>query len=746
VINDKEKKTDNVGYVPQGTSNMQAAVAGLDITVGENGVLKTSDGTIIGSMVQGSDGKWGAMVQPQYASAVGATGNGKGDQSLVAVGLDKLNIKASSQTSEIYKAAISQAQKKNQDATGAVQSDKKKDQDNGQTADQKQTPGAVQGTEDTSAKSGQATTKKSSEEAVKKNQVNEQSLSEKKSQMWQLLNKKPGDAADVAYVTLGQVQETAQAEGIALAGVNAGLDTLQTGEQAIACFAPANGNGKNIFVAVRDGMATFADASGNLNVVPLTKDDKGQYSITVNGETFTYNGTMLATGKNRTEDPAVNKNTQGLFVASELTVVNPVNATVTPQSQQDAVNALSSLFNSILKGLKLSDDQNNLLTKLGLTIEGIKNLGAEYLNNAVAYLQSIINNGGTIFNCAVESLNAVLTGVSKGVLAFQAFLVDIATGNFLKNQTTPGVVNSSMLAIQRTAAANGMNLDGYATDIAGLLKAIEGGKGAVVQLDLGNGNGHFVTITGIKDGIVNYTDSDGKNKTMTMAEFQKLWSGKVLSQNKLSGENVKNLDAQSLMKVIGAGWVVEEYVAKEAWTETVHHADTSHTEERSRTVTSTDPLTGLQSSHEEKYTVTIVDHHPDTYIQHPAVMGQRNVWVETADEKAEREQAEKDAAIEQARIAAEEARIAAEKTRIAAEQERQKTEEATQAAQEKLKADEAKLAADAKKLADDAKILADKLAAAALKAVEAERNAKLTAAEDPENKDKQTAADNLRFV
>ncbi|MFH1541284.1 MAG: cysteine peptidase family C39 domain-containing protein [Elusimicrobiota bacterium] len=234
----------------------------------------------------------------------------------------------------------------------------------------------------------------------------------------------------------------------------------------------------------------------------------------------------------------------------------------TTTTQTDAEKALQSIeawLGEYIKADPLKKAQ--MAATLGLSTDQLANLSIETAGQILNYLKS---QGDKIFNCAIQALKNIFTG--QGVefnltdVATKAILIDIITGN-LKIDSNTGYDASqlqlSMFAIQKTAELHNVQLTGYSTDINGLQQAIAGDSGVVVHLDLGNGMGHFVVVTSIKDGLVTYTDSDGKSKTASQEEFQKQWTGNILSTVEIAaGKALSVVTLQTLRGAFNIGAII----------------------------------------------------------------------------------------------------------------------------------------------------------------------------------------------
>ncbi len=191
-----------------------------------------------------------------------------------------------------------------------------------------------------------------------------------------------------------------------------------------------------------------------------------------------------------------------------------------------------------------------VLASLGLTVASIAKSLAQNGDKIISYLEA---QGDKIFNCAVDALGGLLTGSNKNGLTLNMILVDMVTGG-LTDQAAAGAqrIQFSFLAINTTAKVNGLTLTAANTNMAGLGQATAGGKPVIVHLN-GDSTGHFVTVTGISNGTVYYTDSDGTKKSMSEADFAKSWSGDILTQAPVTAPGTRTLNARQQATIRGAG-------------------------------------------------------------------------------------------------------------------------------------------------------------------------------------------------
>ena len=146
-------------------------------------------------------------------------------------------------------------------------------------------------------------------EVVKSENVNEQSVDEKKDKLQKALAKKK-DSTSVTIATIEKVQETGSKVGKELIAVR----NPEDGIEQIALYQNESGT-ENIYVGISEGLMMYADHSGSVNV--------GDYSSLVEMEGNTYKKTEIALvlGNQANEDKSVNKRISGLFAPDMLDMV-----------------------------------------------------------------------------------------------------------------------------------------------------------------------------------------------------------------------------------------------------------------------------------------------------------------------------------------------------------------------------------------------------------------------------------------
>jgi hypothetical protein len=117
-----------------------------------------------------------------------------------------------------------------------------------------------------------------------------------------------------------------------------------------------------------------------------------------------------------------------------------------------------------------------------------------------------------LFNCAVYSLSKLLPNISKQILASELAAYTNEEG-------------TSMLGIQLVALKFGLVLNAARISFGGL-KGLH--SPAIVHLNLGNGEGHYVAVTRVTGNWVTYIDN-GVEKTLSVEDFSKLWTGYILA-------------------------------------------------------------------------------------------------------------------------------------------------------------------------------------------------------------------------
>ncbi len=218
----------------------------------------------------------------------------------------------------------------------------------------------------------------------------------------------------------------------------------------------------------------------------------------------------------------------------------------TEQTKQDETKPEG--YEEVVK--ELSKQSGVSEEEINKQLEGIdKNI----LEEAIALLSKLFAQGGEIINCATAVLAEVINGVSKGVLALQALLVDIATGAFVSNnkaniESGSNQLMTSMEAMSRVLESYGKEAVGYAVDMEGFLSGLKEGESGIVWVN----EDHYITVTKLADGKYSLTDSNvNEGKAVVLdAEAIKLV---------LSGRNAEGKDENgNVISVTGYNAVMED--------------------------------------------------------------------------------------------------------------------------------------------------------------------------------------------
>lgn len=204
-------------------------------------------------------------------------------------------------------------------------------------------------------------------------------------------------------------------------------------------------------------------------------------------------------------------------------IANAAAEQATPMARLLNISTVNGLLN-LLKELtdsasKLTSIQKNsilatLANQFGITLKTT----AEQLKTIYAFLAQFFANGGTVINCAVESLSTLLgitDTVQKTAIGITMLLADILSGTFnLAKSTTQNQIFTSAAAVQKVAALNGLTLNAFQTNLTGLTQAIKSTTNGVI-LYLQN---HFVTATKVVGDTIYYLDNSVLKK-MTSAQW-----------------------------------------------------------------------------------------------------------------------------------------------------------------------------------------------------------------------------------
>jgi hypothetical protein len=404
----------------------------------------------------------------------------------------------------------------------------------------------------------------------------------------QLVGEKKKEQEGEVLVSIEDIQQAAEKQGIKLNSNNINFEQLKETLKSSPVIVHLRDGDKGLFLIVtdiKDDKVIGIDANGKKTVI-----------MDVNQFLFKWDGKTLSVANIGEElDSETKKNTKGTFFAKlfdnikkiftkqpEITQKTSVSQpsqtsqqsvqpkqqtqqTTTQTNQTDAQQAIGYIEQWLNEYLNADPaKQAQIAAQLGLSVDQLANLTAEKVQQIITYLKS---HADSVINCAVEALKNVLNSAGKAVqvseIAAKAILVDILTGNFQITSTSTynaSQVQISAFALQKVAASFGVAIFGYSTDIEGLKQALQEGP-AIVWMDLGNGMGHYVTVTGIQNGQVTYRDSDGKTYTISVEEFQTKASGGVRVLSQKEGIKGEKLTEEQLRKTKGAegvedsGWV-----------------------------------------------------------------------------------------------------------------------------------------------------------------------------------------------
>ncbi len=376
----------------------------------------------------------------------------------------------------------------------------------------------------------------------------------------QLVGEKKKEQQGEVLVSIEDIQQAVEKQGIKLNSSNINFEQLKETLKSSPVFVHLKDGDKGLFLIVtdiKDDKVIGIDANGKKTVI-----------MDFNQFLFKWDGKTLSVANLGEElDGEIKKNTKGTFFAKLFDDIKKIfttqseitQQTTTQTNQTDAQQAISYIEQWLNEYLNADPAKKaQMAVQLGLSVDQLANLTAEKVQNIIAYLKS---HADSIINCAVEALSNVLNSAGKVVqaaeIAAKAILVDILTGNFQITSTSTydaSQVQISAFALQKVAASFGVALFGYSTDIEGLKQALQKGH-VIVWMDLGNGMGHYVTVTSIQNGQVIYKDSDGKTYTISVEEFKSKAKGglKVLSQKEgIKGEKLTEEGLKELKGAVGA--------------------------------------------------------------------------------------------------------------------------------------------------------------------------------------------------
>ncbi|MDR3124400.1 MAG: hypothetical protein LBU10_00780, partial [Endomicrobium sp.] len=139
----------------------------------------------------------------------------------------------------------------------------------------------------------------------------------------------------------------------------------------------------------------------------------------------------------------------------------------------------------------------------------------------IAALANLFGQGKDIVYCVADVLGTVLSGTSKGLLAFEAILADAIAGIFVKNnqELIRGKSDQLMLsaqAIQTVLEKHGKDYVGIDTNIEDIIAGLDVGESAIVHV----GGNHFITITKNEDGTFTKSDINKPAERLTEEELK----------------------------------------------------------------------------------------------------------------------------------------------------------------------------------------------------------------------------------
>ncbi len=459
------------------------------------------------------------------------------------------------------------------------------------------------------------------------------------------------------------------------------------------------GNGKKEPVGFWDGKkALIADGEGKLNENKAYTDAVNK-KLGLSGKEAAKDGSGSISGINE-------KSTDGV-------------------KKEDKANKETEEYNKVV---------DELVKQTGLSKEEIEKQlqGVEKskLDEAIGLLSDFFANGGQVVNCAADALSEVLNMSTKGLLAFQALLVDISTGVFAKNNKD--LINAgqtqlmtSMDAMNEVLHSYGKESVGYGVSVDDFMTGLKAGESGIVWVN----EDHYITVTKTEEGNYSVVDSnvnDGKAVEYTAEGFKSAMSGgeakdkdgkevldksgakvsykavdetgklKVLTESKGVGkqESAKELTKEEMKEIAGAKYVTQTQTGTRTESRVGTRTET-------RTGTRTETRTGTSSytddkgvSHSSTYTYEVqVEYQYEVEVQYTYEVQveytyEVQVWVEDEEDTK---------AKEKRKAEEEEKRLAKEAEEKAYQAALKKAEEEAAAAFKKLAEDEAKFKEEMKK-------------------------------------------------
>jgi hypothetical protein len=174
--------------------------------------------------------------------------------------------------------------------------------------------------------------------------------------------------------------------------------------------------------------------------------------------------------------------------------------------------------------------QQQMCEQIGITREQAESFSKETKQKVLSFLMSKGGKNLPEGNVTTQELANFTNRVNILFDQFKAAVTRLFA-NLVKvfGQKEDGTsIEISIEQIQKIAAEQGIDLSALSLDI-NELKTILSHIPVIAHLTCEKeGEGNFVVVTGIKDGKVSYIGSDGNVATMSLEEFQKMWSNKGL--------------------------------------------------------------------------------------------------------------------------------------------------------------------------------------------------------------------------
>ncbi|MCX5781903.1 MAG: hypothetical protein NT145_04260 [Elusimicrobia bacterium] len=212
--------------------------------------------------------------------------------------------------------------------------------------------------------------------------------------------------------------------------------------------------------------------------------------------------------------------------------------------QQLLIGIFSNGVNPQTASDTISNQTDKILKSISEQLNITANVTKDQLKTIYVFLADFFAGGGTVINCAVESLSTLLgvkDTLEKTTIGLTLLLVDIFSGTFdlVKSKALNQIV-TSMSAIQTVAKLNGLILNAFQVNIEGLKEALKTGEVILYLKD------HYVTATKVVNDIIYYLDSNGIQKTMTQSQWINNLGGVILTSASLAKETVSKTILESL--------------------------------------------------------------------------------------------------------------------------------------------------------------------------------------------------------